>query len=108
MIYHYLFQILCFQYKVVSVPYFYDEMQTYEVNDIIEGLQYTDRNLWETSRMNSYILAQVNSKKKLSPTDIIKFNWENNEEAKEIEISNEDIKRLKEKSKKIKINSNGI
>lgn len=83
-------------------------MQTYEVNDIIEGLQYTDRNLWETSRMNSYILAQVNSKKKLSPTDIIKFSWENNEEAKEIEISNEDIKRLKEKSKKIKINSNGI
>lgn len=83
-------------------------MQTYEVNDILECLQYTDRNLWETSRMNSYILAQVNSKKKLSPTDIIKFNWENNEEAKEIEISNEDIKRLKEKSKRIKINSNGI
>lgn len=106
MIYHYLFRILCFQYKVVSVQYYLDLMQTYEVNDIIECLQYADVNLWEVGRINSYVIAQTNSKKKLSPTDIIKFPWDK-DETKEIEISNEDIQRLKEKSKTIKINTNG-
>lgn len=107
MIYHYLFRILCFEYKVVSVPYYYDEMQHYELNDIIDCLPYSDKNLWESNRINGYIIAQSNSKKKLSATDIIKFPWDEVELEKNIEISNEDIQRLKEKSKTIKINTNG-
>ena len=57
--------------------------------------------------MNGYIFAQSNSKKKLSPQDIMKFPWDEVELEKNIEISNEDIQRLKEKSKTIKINTNG-
>ena len=82
-------------------------MQPYEVNDIISCLQYSDVNLWESNRINGYIFAQSNSKKKLSPQDIIKFPWDEVELEKNIEISNEDIQRLKEKSKTIKINTNG-
>ena len=92
---------------MISVEYFYDEMKLYEVNDIISNLQFTDFNLWESSRLNSYIVAQSNSKKKLNKTDIIKFPWDIEETDKEIEISSEDIQRLKEKAKSITLNRNG-
>lgn len=83
-----------------------DEMQTWEINDMIENIPYTDRALWETARVNAYVVAQVNSKKKLTQQDILKFKWEDmsnfmNEEHI-IEISNADIKRLEELSKNFK------
>lgn len=60
-----------------------------------------DRNLWESSRLQGYITAQVNSKNKISQQDICKFNWENEPEEMHItEISNEDISRLKNLSTK--------
>lgn len=83
-------------------------MKPYEVNDIINCLNYTDFNLWESSRLTSYVVAQTNSKKKLVKTDIVKFPWDKEEfETKDIEISNEDIQRLRNKAKTIKINRNG-
>ena len=52
--------------------------------------------------MIAYIIAQVNSRKKLNPTDIIKFAWDNEEEInKETSMSNEDIERLRKKAKRI-------
>lgn len=82
-----------------------DRCSVWELNDIIENLPYLDRNLWETSRLNTYVLAQVNSKRHLTQQDILKFKWE--EEHKEdfvqserdTKMSNDDIKRLKELSK---------
>ena len=53
---------------------------------------------WEQARLISYIIAQTNSKKKLKLTDIISFNWDN-EEAPNTSISNEDIDRLSNKAK---------
>lgn len=79
-----------------------DEMTEWEINDLVENLPYLDRNLWETCRLNTYITAQVNSTKKLSMQELIKFKWEEDIKG-DIEISNEDIKRLKEKAKHIKI-----
>lgn len=79
-----------------------DSLTEWEINDIIEYLPYLDRNLWETCRLNTYVLAQSNSTKKLTMQDIAKFKWEESVETESnIEISNEDIKRLKEKSKLI-------
>ena len=50
--------------------------------------------------MIAYIIAQVNSRKKLNPTDIIKFAWDNEEEMnKENSMSNEDLERLRKKAK---------
>lgn len=83
-----------------------DEMQTWEINDMIENIPYTDRALWETARVNAYVVAQVNSKKKLTQQDIIKFKWEDMSnfihEEHIIEMSNTDIKRLEELSKNFK------
>ena len=83
-----------------------DEMQTWEINDMIENIPYTDRALWETARVNAYVVAQVNSRKKLAQQDILKCKWEDMSNFMHdehiIEMSNEDIKRLEELSKNFK------
>jgi hypothetical protein len=33
---------------------------------------------WEQARFIAYVIAQVNSKKKIAPSDIMKFSWDNN------------------------------
>lgn len=72
----------------------------YEVQPLITYMHLKYRDSWEQSRMIAYIIAQVNSRKKLNPTDIIKFAWDNEEEInKETSISNEDLERLRKKAK---------
>ncbi len=78
-----------------------DKCSIWELNDIIENIPYLDRNKWETARFNAYVVAQVNSKKHLTQQDLLKFKWEEEDISKEerdIEISNEDIERLKQLS----------
>lgn len=93
-----MFRIFCFEFKVVSIEYFLDEMQEYEVNTIIENLPYLDRTSWEQHRFQVYSNVQMNSKKKLSPTDIMKFAWDKEENTS---ITSQEIERLKNKSKEI-------
>ena len=72
----------------------------YEVQPLITSMHLKHRDSWEQSRMIAYIIAQVNSRKKLTPTDIIKFAWDNEKEInKETSMSNEDIERLRKKAK---------
>ena len=72
----------------------------YEVQPLITFMHLKHRDSWEQSRMIAYIIAQVNSRKKLNPTDIIKFAWDNEEEInKETSMSNEDLERLRKKAK---------
>ena len=51
-------------------------MKSYELNIICESLHLRTKDSWEQTRMLGYITAQVNSKKKIKPSDIIKFAWE--------------------------------
>lgn len=83
-----------------------DKMTDYEINDIIDCLPYCDRNGWEQSRLLAYTNVQINSKKKLSPSEVIKLPWDK-EETMSTEISNEDIERLKEKAQLISKNIYG-
>lgn len=64
------------QYGIVSVPYFLDRMKSYELSIICDSLHLRHKEEWEQARMISYVIAQSNSKKRLKPTDIIKFGWE--------------------------------
>lgn len=78
-----------------------DECTYWEINDLIDYLPYIDKNLWESQRLNAYITAQVNSRKKLTQQDICKFPWEEKnieefiKEESDTNISNDDINRLK-------------
>ncbi len=74
-------------------------MQLYEVNTIMQNIYLTTKDSWEQARLVAYIIAQANSKKKLKPTDIISFGWEEKEKKHITSISTEDIERLKEKAK---------
>lgn len=98
--FHYYFNVLCFQFRIISVPYFMDECTMWELNDIVENIPYLDRNIWESQRLNAFITAQVNTKKKLSMKDICEFKWEQTEieEEHNIEITNDEIERLKKLS----------
>lgn len=69
----------------------------YEIEPLIKSMQEMDKTGWEQTRLISYVMAQCNSSKKLKPTDIIKFSWDNQDY--DTAISNEDIQRLKEKAK---------
>lgn len=101
--YQFLFNLLCFQYKVVTVEYFLDSATMWEIENILECIPYCDRNLWETQRLGTYINAKAHFKGIKSIQDICQFKWEKQdqqeEEEKEIEISDDEIKRLKELSR---------
>lgn len=101
MIYHELYRTLCFAYKVVSIQYFMDEMQEYEVATVIDNIPYLDINEWEQTRQMIYVYAQSMSRKQLKPTDILSFKWDRDHKEHNTEISNSDIERLRSYAKKI-------
>lgn len=78
-----------------------DECTEWELTDMLEMVPYCDRAIWESSRINAYVQAQVNSKKKLKLTDIAKFAWEgasdkySKTKKEDTKMSNADIARLK-------------
>lgn len=74
----------------------------YEVNTILHQLQYRNKTSWEQTRFTSYINAQINNSKKLKPTDILSFSWDNIKNETEELINESDIKRLKEKAESYK------
>lgn len=85
-----------------------DKMKDYEVSLLLDNIQYSEKNDWERSRFESYVVAQINSKKKIKPTDLVKFSWDNEQSDKpSTKISTQDIERLKKKSEEI-INRNKL
>lgn len=77
--------------------YVLDKMQMYELEPLLTNLHKRNKESWEQTRQITYVIAQTNSSKKLKPTDIMKFVWD--DEDSDTSISNEDIKRLKDKAK---------
>ena len=78
------------------MDYFMDELQDLEVYDIYNMLQYADSASWEQTRWLMYVIAQVNSRKQLKVTDILKFSWDDVQ--KNTRITDDEIQRLKEKA----------
>ena len=78
------------------MDYFMDELQDWEVYDIYNMLQYADSASWEQTRWLMYVIAQVNSRKQLKVTDILHFSWDQTQ--KNTTITDDEIKRLKEKA----------
>lgn len=71
-------------------------MKPYELDIICDSLHLRTKDSWEQARMIAFVMAQANSKKKLKPTDIIKFAWEKEKEKKETaRITSEDMEEIK-------------
>lgn len=69
----------------------------YEIPILIANANKKHKESWEQTRLISYMIAQVNSRKKLKPEDIIKFQWDEKQKG-DTSISNDDIERLKIKA----------
>lgn len=78
-------------------------MKIYEVESILKHYEFHYKTTWEQTRLISYILAQVNSKKKMKSTDIIKFDWDNaiNDNITKQQMSESDIQLFRDKAKQI-------
>nr|DAK88601.1 MAG TPA: hypothetical protein [Caudoviricetes sp.] len=102
---HELFRLLCFEFKCCTIPYFFDEMEEYEVQDIISNLEYYERPEWERTRFQTYCNLQKSSSKRISPQDLITFPWEKEESSTEQingnsePLTQSEIERLKEQAK---------
>jgi hypothetical protein len=77
-----------------------DEMPVYEIRIALEGIEMKQRASWEQTRFLAYIIAQVNSRKRLKPTDILSFEWDKGEKGK-TEINPEEIERIKKRQEEI-------
>ena len=74
--------------------YVLDRMEWYEIESVINYQHYANKENWEQARLIAYIIAQVNSKKRLKIEDIIKFPWDSEFKEENQTISKEDIERL--------------
>ena len=75
------------------------ELEDWEVNTLIECIPYVNRNEWEMCRQQIYITAQVNSKKRLKPKDIMEFAWEKPVKVKHETPTNEEISKARNMAK---------
>lgn len=88
-------------------------MEWYEIKAALKYSYYSFKDSWEQTRLISYILCQINSKKKLKQEDIVKFYWQEEEEEKKEEnrLSDEELERMKNLAEKfekqIKKKNNG-
>lgn len=72
----------------------------YELPVLLENIHKRKKDEWEQTRFISYLIAQTNSAKKMLPTDLLKFSWdEDKEQQPETAITNNDIARLRDKAK---------
>lgn len=76
-----------------------DEIQQYEIKSLIDFGYYKHKEQWEQTRLISYLIAQTNSKKKLKLQDIIKFQWETDNES--TKITNEEINDLSKQAQQL-------
>lgn len=94
-----LLRLVVIQCGVCSLEYFLDKMKPYELSIICDSLHLRNKDSWEQARMIAYIMAQVNSTKRLKPTDIIKFGWENENQDETTTpnkpLTKEDVERIK-------------
>lgn len=76
-------------------------MEMYEVDSLLDSYYLKNKDSWEQARLIAYMTAQVNSRKTISPEDIMKFHWEKDntqnvvdeEEQKQMEL---EIKQLED------------
>lgn len=98
--------MLVFEYKVVDYQYFMDEMQEYEINNIVENIKYADKNEWESARLIAYVIAKANFKNIKKAQDFLPLPWDDTtstptkKKAKNTNITQEEIDRLKKLSEK--------
>lgn len=74
----------------------------WEVNLLYENMQFSNVDMWETTRLLGYMVSAPYMKEKKSITDFLPLPWDRTVEQKEehnYNITDEEISKLKEESK---------
>lgn len=74
-------------------------MSFYELEALMENLYLVDKSPWEMTRTLAYIIAQVNSKKKLSPEKILRLPWDSESSSDHTRLTDAEVARLEEERK---------
>lgn len=78
-----------------------DRMEEWELAPILSGLQYTDRNSWEQTRLRIYSLVSMFSKQEKTLMDVMTFPWEAAEKLKMTEMTNDEKNKLRARADEI-------
>ena len=91
-----MFRTLCFEYRLIDIKYFLDELQQWEAAELIQNIEYVDRNERELIRYQLYAAIQPNIKKRISLKDVFSLPWDKKHHD---EYDEEMDKRLEEEAK---------
>lgn len=82
--------------------YVLDKMEWYEITAVMKYHYYAYKDNWEQARLVAYMVAQVNSKRTLTMTEILEFPWEKEEDKimTKTSITKEEIEQLKAEAQK--------
>lgn len=93
--------LLCIEYKVVSIQYFMDVMQPFELNILLENMSKSVKSDWERARQICYTITQVNSKKHLKPSDVMKLPWDNDTKKAKKNVDTDALNKLAARMKEM-------
>jgi len=79
-----------------------DKMRPYEVNDMLKVLKYVDKTVRELERYSNFIYLQSNTKKQLSPSDIMELPWDKDEFKEPPHYSEEEDRMMHDKSETLR------
>lgn len=92
-----------FQYLTLKMGidprYVLDEMQMYEVAPLFEKVYYCDMETWNQARLITWMVAQVNSRKKIKFEDVASFPWDDETPHSEKEVTVAEKERLRAKAR---------
>lgn len=89
--------LVTIEYKLVSVQYFLDEMQWYELRILMDNLNVSVKNDWTIAREIMWSNLKPWTKGKLKPDKIMTFPWEGKKKELQTGVQTENmLKHIKE------------
>lgn len=82
------------EYKACSIEYFMDNMTLYELNIILSNLNYCVKNDWEQTREIMWSNLAAFSKKKIKPSEVMKFPWEEKSSRPKVEVTKRTVEQM--------------
>lgn len=85
----------------INPEYFLDRMKPYEIGPMLDTYYKRNNTGWEQTRTIAYVIAQVNSTKKLKPTDILSFPWDEENTKTTEEVDWDEIREMRARIQKL-------
>lgn len=99
---HQIFKTLCVEFKLCSIEYFMYELEEWECCELYSNLQFSDRNMLESTRLITYFASLPYMKEKIEISEFMKLPWDEGYSGeRNTEISDAQIKKIKQRANNI-------